>query len=304
VVLAAAGFVAVVLLAVAGLVAVDFRAGVAVDLRAVAAAEDFRAVGVAVVDFRTVGVAAVDFRAAGVAVDFRAVAVAVDFRVAGVVAVDFRAVADFRAAVDLATVFVAVAPAVARRAAAGFATLAVADDLVTVTRLPVDEAAAVRVPVVAVFLGAVRAVDLPVGVNVAIGVPMLLSLPAVSVLPAARLAAGLVVTLLAAAIVSSPLCRRLPLVGWRDAMFRARLRPLSLPAGVLRIPGLIAVSYPIERVLRFVGRVVRSEPVHRGADVVLGLHAVMRKAPVVPVSTAAAHDITVHRESHMRHRFA
>jgi hypothetical protein len=30
---------------------------------------------------------------------------------------------------------------------------------------------------------------------------------------------------------------------------------------------------------------------------------VMRKAPVVPVSTAAAHDITVHRKPHMRHRF-
>jgi len=127
----------------------------------------------------------------------------------------------------------------------------------------------------------------------------------VLVVPAALLAAGLVVAFVATAIVSSPLSETSAyrLASALPVRAGASL-PLPLPAGVLRIPSFVAFSYPIERVLGFVPRVVRTQPVRRAADVVTRLHAVMRKAPVVPVSTAAAHDITVHRKARIRHRFA
>jgi hypothetical protein len=152
------------------------------------------------------------------------------------------------------------------------------------------------------FVAAVLTVDAPallavVVLPVAVRVPALL----VVVTPAARLAAGLVLALFATAIVFSPSSGT---SAGRSAQALSRaLRLLSVPANVLRIPSLVSFSYSIERMLGLLGRCVRSESVHRGTDVVVGLDAVMRKAPVVLVSTAVAHVITVHRKSAVHHRF-
>lgn len=166
--------------------------------------------------------------------------------------------------------------------------------------MPVDFAAvdltAVDLAVVAFAAAAVFLVAavLPAAARV----PALL----VVVTPAARLAAGLVVALFATAIVFSPSSETSVGRSFGGSTTRA-LRLFSVPAGVLRIPSLVSLSYSIERMLGLLGRCVRSESVHRGADVVVGLDAVMRKAPVVLVSTAVAHVITVHRKSAVHHRF-
>jgi hypothetical protein len=89
--------------------------------------------------------------------------------------------------------------------------------------------------------------------------------------PAARLAAGLaLVASVVTAIVSSPLSETSASWLTSDVPVHAgvSLRLLPLPAGVLRIPSLVTFAYPIERMLGFVPRVVRTEPIRRAADIV------------------------------------
>ena len=48
---------------------------------------------------------------------------------------------------------------------------------------------------------------------------------------------------------------------------------------------------------------IGTEALDGGADIRVGFHAAVLQAPVILASTAAAHDNTVHRKTHMRHRF-
>jgi hypothetical protein len=185
-------------------------------------------------------------------------------------------------------------------------------DLTAVDLAVVGFAAAAVFFVAAVFAVADAVVDFAALDLVPADAPALLAVDAllaaalvpallVVVTPAARLAAGLVVALLATAIVFSPLSES-P-AGRSTRALRERLRLLSAPAGVLRIPSLVSFSYSVERTFGFLCRGIRPESVDCGAGVLLGLDTVMQKTPVVLVSTAAAHVITVHRKSAVRHRF-
>jgi hypothetical protein len=125
--------------------------------------------------------------------------------------------------------------------------------------VPADFAALERAPVLLVVAALAAATFTPVVFFV--------------VTPAARLAAGLVVALFATAIVISPLSETF---ASRSApALQEHLRLFSVPAGVLRIPSLVSFSYSVDCMLGRLGRCVRSESVHRGADVVACLDAVM-----------------------------
>jgi hypothetical protein len=139
--------------------------------------------------------------------------------------------------------------------------------------VPADLAAVVLADAdpAAVDLAALAVVDFAVVDLAAVDfAPTLLVVVLVAV-PAARLAAGLaLVASVVTAIVSSPLSETSASWLTSDVPVHAgvSLRLLPLPAGVLRIPSLVTFAYPIERMLGFVPRVVRTEPIRRAADIV------------------------------------
>jgi hypothetical protein len=137
--------------------------------------------------------------------------------------------------------------------------------------------------------------------------------PAVVFAAAARVAAGLVVACFAAAIVVLLLPPSRVFAGLVLVRFDLDVLPtttnfavsgisrrmslaVAFPAGIFRVPRLIALTDAVEGPLGFGRRVVGTEPVLRRTFVGLGLDPLMGKAPVVPISTAVAHDITVHRK--------
>ena len=71
---------------------------------------------------------------------------------------------------------------------------------------------------------------------------------------------------------------------------------VAFPSGVLGVPRLVAFTNAVEGPLGFGCRVVGTESILRRTLVGLSLDPLMGKAPVVPISTAVAHDITVHRK--------
>jgi hypothetical protein len=134
------------------------------------------------------------------------------------------------------------------------------------------------------------------------------------VVAAARVAADLVVAFLAAAIVVlleefSRILRDVR--GWvvrvdgfaavcpgRFAVARCSgvLLVLAFPPFVFGVPRFVALLDFGEGLLSFCRRIIGAESIPSRAHVGLGLDPLVRKAPVVPLSTAAAHDITVHRK--------
>jgi hypothetical protein len=142
---------------------------------------------------------------------------------------------------------------------------------------------------------------------------VLAALDAVRLAAAARVAAGLVVACFAAAIVvlllpPSRVFAGLVLVRFDldllptttdfavSGISRRRSLAVAFPSGIFRVPRLIALTDAVEGSLGFGGRVVGTESILGRTFVGLGLNPLMGKAPVVPISTAVAHDITVHRK--------
>jgi hypothetical protein len=77
---------------------------------------------------------------------------------------------------------------------------------------------------------------------------------------------------------------------------RRKSLAVAFPSGVFGVPVLVAFTNAIEGPLGFGCRVVGAKPILRRTLVGLSLDPLMGKAPVVPISTAVAHDFTVHRK--------
>jgi len=79
--------------------------------------------------------------------------------------------------------------------------------------------------------------------------------------------------------------------------------PFAVPAFVFRVPGRVALGYPVQCACGFGLGPIGAEALDGRAEIRVGFHAAVLQAPVILASTAAAHDNTVHRKTHKRHRF-
>lgn len=85
---------------------------------------------------------------------------------------------------------------------------------------------------------------------------------------------------------------------------RQRSAVLPRPAGVVCLPGLVALLDTLQAALGIGGGGVGAHHMLRGAHVGVGLDAVVAQAPEVLATTSAgAHDLTVLRKSAKRYRF-